>query len=109
MIVNDPVADTARACELRAMIRGYHHGLVARAEKAVSTGSIFTVLSAMQREAAIWALPALVAVAICWVFGLSGSNSLWISLPLVGITILGSGAYVCTVYVQAMARRKNGD
>jgi hypothetical protein len=87
------------------MIRQYHARLVERADAAASSGSAFVALASMRRDAAIWAFPALLAVAICWFFQLSGTLSLLVSLPLVGVSIVGFSAYVAATYCRAMMRR----
>ena len=83
----------------------YHAHLVERADAAASAGSTLVALASMQRDAAIWALPALLAVVICWLFQLSGAPSLWVSLPLVGISIIGCTGYVGAIYFRAIMRR----
>jgi hypothetical protein len=40
---------------------------------------------------------------IRWAFGIAGGSSLWISVPLVAVSMSGS-VYVTTVFVQAMRR-----
>jgi hypothetical protein len=89
-------------------MNGYHHKLLQRADAAVATGNIFAVLVALRRDAIVWMVPALLAVLICCVFRLSGSASLWVTLPLVGISLAGGVIYVGAVYAQALSRRANG-
>ena len=86
------------------MIRQYHAHLIKRADAAASSGSVFIALAAMQRDAMIWAIPALIALSICWLFQLSGVSSLWVSLPLVGMSIIGGIGYVGTIYCRALTR-----
>jgi hypothetical protein len=76
------------------MIRQYHARLVERADAAASSGNAFVALASMRRDAAIWVLPALLAVVLCWIFQLSGMSSLWVSLPLVGVSIVGCSVFV---------------
>lgn len=90
------------------MMRGYHQSLIERADAAASSGSLWTIYAAMQRDAAVWVLPALLAVVICLMFNLSGTSSLWVSLPLVGISLFGCVIYVGTIYGRAIKRRTNG-
>jgi hypothetical protein len=88
-----------------AMIQWYHRGIIGRADAAASAGGLWMVYVAMQRDAAVWCVPALFAVAFCWIFDLSGPSSLWVSIPLVGITLFGCVFYVGTIYRRAIRRR----
>jgi hypothetical protein len=94
-------------CEKHASMSVYHTELVERAEAAVASGSVIVALAAMQKDAALWALPALLAVLICTAFGLSGTASLWVSLPLVGVSIAGGVIYIGAIYASAWSRRAN--
>jgi len=75
-----------------------------RADAAAQRNTVAFLLRGIWRDAVIWTIPALVAVLICAVLGLHGPLSLSVSMPAVGITILGSCVYVPMVYVAAMKR-----
>lgn len=85
----------------------YHHHLTKRAEEATAVG-IIPALLAMQRDAALWTIPALLAVIICWTLQLSGTAALWVAIPLVAISFAGCVIYVGAVYVLAIKRHLNG-
>ncbi|WP_296219948.1 hypothetical protein [uncultured Sphingomonas sp.] len=87
------------------MIRAYHERVVTRAEAAAGRDHVVYLLSGIWRDAAIWSIPALVAMLICAAFGLQGLPSLWVSLPAVAVAMLGSCIYVPAVYLAAMKRR----
>ena len=89
------------------MLRRYHQGLIERANKVAANGSPFAMIAAMQRDAIIWALPALAALAICSLAQLSGSSSLWVSVPLVSASIAGCVFYVGLIYGAAIKRRRD--
>ena len=63
------------------MIRQYHARLVERADEAALSGNAFVALASMRRDAAIWALPALLAVAICWFSAFRHVERLGIASP----------------------------
>jgi hypothetical protein len=90
------------------MIWEYHERVVARAEAAASKGHLVYLLGGIWRDAAVWALPPLAAVLICPIFGLYGQPRFWVSLPAVGVTLLGSCGYVPWVYLGALKRRWSG-
>lgn len=78
-----------------------------RADAASRPDAVGFLLGGIWHDAAIWTIPAIVAVLICAIIGLHGPSSLWVSLPAVGITILGSCVYVPMVYVAAMKRHRD--
>ncbi|MDI1296905.1 MAG: hypothetical protein PSY12_13660 [bacterium] len=90
------------------MLLHYHRALTGRADAAAVSGDIGSLMTAMACDAVFWALPGLLAVAICWTFGLAGVSALWVSLPLIAISIFGCVFYVGTVYALAITRRANG-
>ena len=87
------------------MLKDYHRRTVQRAEAAVTTGQLATIYSSMVKAALIWAIPALLAVAVCWIFGLTGTDSLYVSVPLVALSIAGGCIYVGWVYGRALSAR----
>ena len=87
------------------MFRCYHQTLTERAKAVVASNSLSRVFGSMWRDTIVWLIPIGLAFLICWVWGLSGTTSLIVSAPLVGISLLGGVVYVGAVYALAI---KNG-
>lgn len=76
------------------MFGSYHRALVSDAQKPRSA---VERIVAMNVRTIPWVVPSALAVAICWYFSLEGVRSLWVSLPFVGVTLIGL-VYVGYVY-----------
>jgi hypothetical protein len=87
------------------MLRAYHDRAVERANAAVASGQIAKIYASMTGAAIVWAIPALLAVLLCLGLGLSGTDSLYVSVPLVGVSIVGGCLYIGWVYGRALVRR----
>jgi len=88
------------------MFRAYHHRIVERANAAVASGRIATIYTSMVGAAVVWAIPALLAIVICLAFGLKGTDSLLVSVPLVAVSIAGGCIYIGWIYGRAIQRRR---
>ncbi|MDE2441965.1 MAG: hypothetical protein KGP14_13160 [Betaproteobacteria bacterium] len=88
------------------MLRDYHRKIVERAESAVATGSLSTIMIEMQRQATPWAIPAAIAVIACFVTGLSGKTALLFAFPLVAVSIFGSCIYSGWIFARAIMRAR---
>ena len=88
------------------MLRAYHHRTVERANAAVASGQIAKIYSSMTGAALVWAVPALLAILLCFGFGLKGAASLYVSVPLVALSILGGCLYIGWVYGRALLERR---
>lgn len=76
------------------MFGSYHRALVTDAQRPRSAVERIMVMNVRTIP---WVAPAALAVAVCWWFSLDGVRSLWVSLPLVGVTLVGL-IYVGYVY-----------
>lgn len=85
-------------------MRNYHERVTKRANDAAATG-MGAVLAAMQWDAALWAIPALLAVVLCWAFQLSGVAALFVAVPLIAVSLFGCVLYLGIVYGCAIKRR----
>ena len=88
------------------MFGKYHRMAVERAEAAVATGNLARIMIEMQRQASPWAIPAIVAILICWLGRLSGNAVLLVALPLVAISIAGSCVYSGWVFARAFKQSR---
>jgi hypothetical protein len=79
----------------------YHCALVADAREARSAAER---LRSIKARTIPWVIPSALAIIICWSFSLEGARSLWVSLPLVGITLAGI-IYTGAVYAITGWRR----
>ena len=84
------------------MLGRYHHGVVERANATAAKPRAAAYI-AEWREQLPWGLPAVATVAICWALGLAGLDSLYVSVPLVFVTLCGF-TYVWIMYARARGR-----
>lgn len=87
-------------------MRAYHRRTVQRADAAAATGQLGVIYTSMIQAGLVWILPALLAVVICWTFGLTGVESLYLSVPLVALSIFGCCGYVGWIYARALKRTR---
>ena len=91
------------------MFRRYHRALTGRANAAVVRNNLPLVFVSMWRDTVIWLIPSVLALLICWIWGLTGTASFLVSVPLVGISLVGGVIYVGTVYAMALNNRQRSD
>ncbi len=89
------------------MLSRYHKAVVERANAAARKPRISAYLSE-KRDELPWILPTIGAVLICWGFGLWGTRSLYVTAPLMFVTISGL-IYVWVIYAQARGRSRSRD
>ena len=88
------------------MLRAYHRRTIERANAAVESGQIAKIYASMSGAALVWVIPALVALVVCLAFGLEGTASLYVSVPLVAVSIAGGCLYIGWVYGRAILRQR---
>jgi hypothetical protein len=87
------------------MLSAYHTRTINLAKAAVATGRPSSIYLSMAMAAAVWTIPAMLAVFICCGLGLNGVAILYVCLPLIGISVAGCCGYIGWVYWRAMMHR----
>lgn len=103
---HDAIAVAQEVCIDPLVMSSYHKWAVGRAEAAAATGSLFTVMIEVQLQAALWAIPAAIALLVCWFAGLSGTAALLVSTPLVVVSVGGSCVYTGWIFARAVKQAR---
>ena len=90
------------------MWNAYRQRLAERAKITAESGQVSDLLAGVWRDAAVWVTPIAIVVVACAFFGISGRESLLLSLPALSIAFSGAIFYVPWVYLRAFRQRRNG-